>query len=183
MPVCRLLVGNNSHAIINHNPASITLHGSHCVSDAGVHRPGLVRAGVPRAPHVLGRRGRHQAHPQGTSPLQTNQFIDHIFQGNRSEAELLALHREMEIMRSLAHPNIITLVDAFDVDNHVRAPRNRSLLVTEADCGGDGVCGGRAVPDPRGRQDAAAGAGDMAGSHNSVTCGRSVGLQCSWCRR
>ena len=43
-----------------------------------------------------------------------------VIQGNRSDKELQALHREMDIMHTLTHPNIITMIETFDSDDHVR---------------------------------------------------------------
>jgi serine/threonine protein kinase len=42
-------------------------------------------------------------------------------QGNRSDKELSTLHREMDIMRTLDHPNIIKMIDAFDTKDDVSA--------------------------------------------------------------
>ena len=38
----------------------------------------------------------------------------------RSDKELFNLKKEIEIMRGLRHPNIITLLDSFETENEVQ---------------------------------------------------------------
>ena len=47
----------------------------------------------------------------------------------RSDKELCNLKKEIEIMRGLRHPNIITLLDSFETENEVGDVTMMTLLV------------------------------------------------------